>query len=148
VATVPAVQAQSYSAFGFRPPADLIVPAFTDEGLSELLATLDGLVAGPTRTPPDQQPVAGPTPPGQLSAADPAVNDALWQFGRRLQTGSLSATQETRVLAHLDGLVQANASLGPAAAGTRRVIQQLTVGKTAPDILGTDLTGRPFKLSD
>jgi peroxiredoxin len=129
VATVPAVQAQSYSAFGFRPPADLIVPAFTDEGLSELLTTLDRLVADPAS-------------PARQSA------DALWQFGRRLQTGSLSATQETRVLAHLDGLVQANASLGPAAAGTRRVIKQLTVGKTAPDILGTDLTGRPFKLSD
>ena len=52
------------------------------------------------------------------------------------------------MLAHLDALVQANASLGPAIAGTRRVIQQLTVGKRAPDIAGTDLTGQPFKLSD
>ena len=52
------------------------------------------------------------------------------------------------MLAHLDGLVQANASLGPSIAATRRVIQQLTVGKPAPDIAGTDLTGQPFKLSD
>lgn len=126
VVTGPVVQAQSYSAFGFKPPADLIVPAFSDEELGALLTTLDTFVAGPAEK----------------------STDALWQFGRRLQTGRLSAPQEARVLAHLDGLVQANASLGPAIAGTRRVIQQLTVGKRAPDITGTDLTGQPFKLSD
>src|SRR6185436_6558565 len=111
VMTAPAVQAQSYSAFGFKPPANLIVPAFSDEELGGLLTTLDGLVAGPT----------------------PAGNDAVWQFGRRLQTGRLSAAQEARVLTHLDGLAQSNAALGAAIGGTRRVIQQLTVGKPAPD---------------
>ena len=129
VVTGPAVQAQSYSAFGFKPPADLIVPAFSDEELGALLTTLDSLVSGPAAQ-------------GRQSA------DALWQFGRRLQTGRLSAPQENRVLAHLDGLVKANDALGTAIAGTRRVIQQLTVGKPAPDIAGTDLTGQPFKLSD
>ena len=58
----PALTAQSYSAFGFKPPADLIVPAFSDEELGSLLTTLDGLVAG--ATPPGRQPAAGP--------------DALW----------------------------------------------------------------------
>jgi peroxiredoxin len=135
VAAAPAVQAQSYSAFGFKPPADLIVPAFSDEEVSGLLTILDSLVASPTPTPPER-PSAG------------AINDALWQFGRRLQTGRLSAPQEAKVLAHLDGLVRANAGLGPAVAGTRRVIEQLTVGKRAPDIVGSDLTGHPFKLSD
>lgn len=132
VVTAPAVQAQSYSAFGFKPPADLIVPAFSDEELGSLLTTLDGLVAG--ATPPGRQPAAGP--------------DALWQFGRRLQTGRLSAPQEARVLAHLDGLAKVNVGLAAAIAGTRRVIQHLTVGKPAPDIVGADLTGQPFKLSD
>jgi peroxiredoxin len=122
----PAVHAQSYSAFGFKPPADLVVPAFSDEVLSELLATLDRLVAGTL----------------------PAGKDALWQFGRRLQTGSLSTQQETRILAHLDALSRAHGTLNASIDGTRRVIQQFTVGKTAPDIVGTDLAGRPFKLSD
>jgi peroxiredoxin len=131
VATGPAVQAQSYSAFGFKPPAALVVPAFSDEELSALMATLDALVAGP----------ATETPPGRQS-------DALWQFGRRLQTGRLSTTQEAGVLAHLDGLGQRHPSLGPDIAATRRVIEQLTVGKPAPDIMGTDLTGQPFKLSE
>ena len=125
----PAVQAQSYSAFGFKPPANLIVPAFSDEELSGLMATLDRLV-------------------GDLESPSRKSGDALWQFGRRLQTGRLSAPQEARVLAHLDGLVRGNADLATAIAGTRHVIQQLTVGKPAPDIAGTDLTGQPFKLSD
>src|SRR5687767_15982169 len=88
----PVVQAQSYSAFGFKPPADLIVPAFSDEELSGLMVTLDRLVGDQT------------SPSGQSG-------DALWQFGRRLQTGRLSAPQEARVLAHLDGLGQRHASL-------------------------------------
>ena len=166
--TGPVVQAQSYSAFGFKPPADLIVPAFSDEELGALLTILDDFVAGATppgrqtatdstppgrqaatdSTPPGWQAATDSTPPGRQAAADPAINDALWQFGRRLQTGRLSAPQEARVLAHLDGLGQRHANLGPAIAGTRRVIQQLTVGKPAPDIAGTDLTGQPFKLSD
>lgn len=125
----PVVRAQSYSAFGFKPPADLIVPAFSDDELSGLMATLDRLV-------------------GDQASPSRQSGDSLWQFGRRLQTGRLSALQEARVLAHLDGLAQTNASLGTAIAATRRVIQQLTIGKPAPDIAGTDLTGQPFKLSD
>src|SRR5688572_10145516 len=72
VATGPAVQAQSYSAFGFKPPAALVVPAFSDEELSALLATLDALVAGATtQTPPSRQSADSPTPPGRQSADGP-----------------------------------------------------------------------------
>ena len=124
--TASAVQAQSYTAFGFKPPADLIVPAFSDDELDTLLTTLDTYVAGP----------------------GPKASDALWQFGRRLQTGRLSASQEARVVAHLDGLAKAHAGLTAAIGSTRRVVQQLTVGQRAPEIAGTDLAGKPFKLSD
>jgi len=131
----PALRAQSYSAFGFAPSADLAVPAFTDEELGGLLATLDRFVTGAPL--PDRQP-----------STRSAATDALWQFGRRLQTGRLSASQEGRVVAHLDRLLNAHPSLNAAIKGTRRVIEQLTVGKPAPDISGIDLAGQPFKLSD
>jgi peroxiredoxin len=119
--------AQSYAAFGFKPAGNLAVPAFSDDELTGLLATLDRLVAD--------------APIGNAS-------DALWQFGRRLQTGALSAPQEARILARLETITRARADLIPAVKGARRVVQQFTVGKPAPEISGTDLGGRPFKLSD
>ena len=115
-------QAQSYSAFGFKPAAELAVPGFSDAELGTLLATLDRLAA--------------------------TQADSLWQFGRRLQTGRLSSSQETRVLAHLDGLGRKQPGLKTAIAATRRVVQQLMAGKPAPEIIGADLDGKPFKLSD
>jgi peroxiredoxin len=125
-------QAQSYSAFGFKPAADLEIPAFSDAELGALLATLDRLISPAVRP----------------SAAGPGANDTLWQFGRRLQTGRLSAPQELRVLAHLDRLGQKQPGLKAAIAATRRVVQHLMPGKPAPEITGADLDGRPFKLSD
>jgi peroxiredoxin len=116
------VHAQSYSAFGFKPAAALAVPAFSDDELDSLLSTLDRLVTVET--------------------------DSLWQFGRRLQAGRLSAAQETRVLAHLDRLELKRPNLRTAIAGTRRVIQHLMAGKQAPDIVGADLDGHSFVLSD
>ena len=35
------LQAQSYSAFGFKPVPDLVVPAFSDEVLTDLFITND-----------------------------------------------------------------------------------------------------------
>jgi peroxiredoxin len=72
----------------------------------------------------------------------------LWQFGRRIQAGRLSAPQEARVLAHLDRLAGSRPELATVAGATRRMVGSLTVGKTAPEIAGIDLDGRPFKLSD
>lgn len=123
------LRAQSYSAFGFKPASDFGVPGFSDEGVRDLLATLDRLVAG------------------AVEANRPAT-EVLWQFGRRLQTGRLSLAQEALVLNHLDNLARNRPALAAAAGGTRRVIEQLTVGKPAPDIAGIDLTGRPFRLSE
>jgi peroxiredoxin len=124
-----ALQAQSYAAFGFKPAPDFVVPAFSDEGVGELLATLDRLMSDP-------------------AAQSRHSSDVFWQFGRRLQTGRLSEAQESLVLAHLNGLVKTRPELSADVAGTRRVIEHLTVGKRAPEIVGTDLTGRPFKLSE
>ena len=76
------------------------------------------------------------------------VKDALWQFARRMQTGRLSGTQETRVLTHLDGIGRKRPDAAALVAGPRRMISALTIGKPAPDIAGRDLDGKPFRLSE
>jgi thiol-disulfide isomerase/thioredoxin len=124
-----AVQAQSYAAFGFKPAAELDVPAFSDEGVRDLLATLDRLVAGAVTA--NQQPA-----------------EVFWQFGRRLQMGRMSSTQEALILGHLADIARTRPDLASAAGATRRVIEHLTVGKPAPDAAGIDLAGRPFRLSE
>lgn len=123
------VQAQSYAAFGFKPATDVAVPTFSDAGVRDLLATLDHLLTGAGSA--NQQPA-----------------EVFWQFGRRLQMGRMSSAQEALVLGHLDGLARTRPNLAPAAGATRRVVEQLTVGKPAPDITGIDLAGRPFRLSE
>src|SRR5262245_54545705 len=77
------IQAQSYSAFDFKAPPALTVPAFTDIEIKQLIATLDRLLA---------------------SATNEDAATVVWQFARRLQAGKLTSAQETRVVAHLDTL--------------------------------------------
>ncbi|HEX5071405.1 MAG TPA: TlpA disulfide reductase family protein [Vicinamibacterales bacterium] len=120
--------AQSYAAFGFKPSAEFAMPAFRDDEIAGFMGTLDRLLATDTR-------------------AD-SWTEALRQFARRLQTGRLSAAQEQKVLAHLDQIGTTSAAAKAAIAGPRRMIRDLTIGKTAPDVTGTDLDGRAFRLSD
>jgi peroxiredoxin len=127
-----AASAQSFPAFGPRPSADLVVPPFTDAELTTLVATLDRLVgADPS---PDAWQQRGP--------------DILWQFARRLQSGRLTSAQEAIVLAHLDRLASRHPTGDEVVRGARRMVTELMVGKKAPEIVGTDLEGRPLKLSD
>lgn len=124
--------AQSFAAFGFARPADLVVPAFGDSELTELIGTLDRLLSSD----------GGPASGSDRSA------DALWQFARRMQTGRLSSSQEAQVLEHLDRIAAERPEAAATVAAPRRMIVDLTVGKTAPEIAGTDLDGQAFKLSD
>lgn len=117
------LSAQAYAAFGFKPAPELTVPKFDDDEVTRLLGILDSVVGGD-------------------------AEDALWQFARRLQTGQLSASQEAQVLAHLDRLAGAHPSVAAALPGPRRMVTGLMVGKVAPDIVGTDLDGQPFRLRD
>lgn len=127
-----ALNAQAYQAFKVAPPAGMGVKDFTDQEISGLLGTLDRLLK--------------PSPAG-MDWRDQAA-DALWQFARRLQTGRLSRLQETRVLAHLDGIAASKPDAAAVVAGPRRMISTLTVGKLAPEITGRDLDGKPFRLSE
>jgi thiol-disulfide isomerase/thioredoxin len=124
--------AQSFAAFAARPSTELVVPAFRDAEVTWLLETLDRLLV---------------TESGPSAWRDQA-SDALWHFARRIQAGRLSAAQEARVLTHLDRIGGASPEAAAAVRGPRRMISGFTVGKTPPEIRGTDLDGRPFKLGD
>ena len=124
--------AQSYQAFGPRSSVDVVVRDFADQDVTNLIGTLDRLLK------------AAPSGPGWREKA----SDALWQFARRLQTGRLSRTQETRVVAHLDGIGRSRPEAAAVVTGPRRMITTLTVGKPAPEITGRDLEGKPLRLSE
>ena len=106
--------------FGLPPAHDLIATPFGDDDIGKLIVQLDGRASPQT----------------------------LWAFARSLQFGTLSTTQESRVLAHLDQLAKSSPELAAVMPGVRRVITSLTIGKTAPEIDGVDLAGRPMRLSD
>jgi peroxiredoxin len=73
---------------------------------------------------------------------------ALWEFGRRVQNANLRPAQEGLVLAHLDRIEQAHRDASPIVQRARYMVSALSVGKTAPDIVGRDLDGQPMRLSE
>jgi peroxiredoxin len=129
-----AAAAQDVQRIGFlEPPTrDLSIPAFSDAAVGQLLTTLDQFFSAPL--------------PADDPLADPELQ--LWKFTRWLQTGLLSAGQEARVTAHLDALAAAQPKYATLIERERRIIPTLMIGKTAPEIVGRDLDGVEFKLSD
>ena len=119
---------------GFKdlPARSVTVTAFSNAEVDDLLATLDRLL--------DHDLAADPS-------GEDATND-LWTFRERLQSGRLDAIQEGHVLDHLQTLSHSLPDVAPVIGKERRLVAALTVGKTAPDIVGTDLDGKPLKLSD
>ena len=119
---------------GFKdlPPRSMAVAPFSNAEVDDLLTTLDRLL--------DHDIAADPS-------GEDAAND-LWTFRERLQAGRLDASQEGRVLDHLQTLSHALPDVAPAIGKERRLVAALTVGKIAPDISGTDLDGKPLRLSD
>ena len=66
-----------------------------------------------------------------------------------LRGGQLNAEQEKRLVDHLENLKQDASEADLAGIDTRIFqVQNLTIGKIAPDIVGEDLDEVPFKLSD
>jgi len=80
-----------------------------------------------------------------LFAPDPAFS--LWQFGRTQQVRARDPADETRIRTYLTRL-GGSARYAAPAARTAFMISALSVGRTAPDITGTDLDGQTFSLSD
>lgn len=114
------------------PPRTVSMAPFTDQQVDQLLSTLDALLAADAKL----------KEPGDEAATD------LWTFRERLQTGVLTAAQEERVGRHLDRAAGEYPRMAEAIGRERRRVSALGVGKTAPDIVGADLDGDEFSLSD
>jgi peroxiredoxin len=125
-------RAQSYSAFEFKTPAAFVVSAFRNEEIARFLETVDRLLAAP------------PDPAAWAANA----SDVLTMFARRMQTGRLSTAQEARVIARLEAIGTSRPDAAAVVQGPMQVIRQLTIGKVAPDIIGTDFDGKPLRLSE
>jgi peroxiredoxin len=110
----------------------LVAPRFTDPEIDRLLSTLDWLLANET----------DPRTWGE----DATVH--LSNFIERLQAGRLTDEQQSRVSSHLLDIEKQHPADAAVIAGQRRVVGTLTIGKPAPDIVGRDLDGKEFRLSD
>jgi peroxiredoxin len=111
--------------FGEPAAMTLTVGDFSDEEVGGLLKTLDALLAG---------------------RGD--AGTVFGNFTRRLQQGRLTAAQETQVAGHLARIRRTSPQHAAFVDRTAFVVRSLMVGKTAPEVSGTDLDGVPFKLSD
>ena len=118
--------------FAERQQLSLVVPKFSDRDVAGAITTLDRLLASEKD-------------PGKRAAQADTV---LWNFARHLQTGRLSTAQEALVTRHLDALAKTNPAQAASFAKASGMVTALSVGKTAPDIVGKDLDGVEFKLSD
>lgn len=72
----------------------------------------------------------------------------LRHAGMLLQFGRLSPEQLARVLAYIDEVAAAHPGAADLIANTRYVIENLTPGRVAPNITGTDTDGELFSLED
>lgn len=113
-------------AVGFSDPPRRVleVAVFTDDDVAGLLRTLDALLASPGN-----------------------AGLVFGNFARRLQQGQLAPAQEARVLGHLERIGRTRPQHAAEVARTAYVVRHLMVGKTAPDIAGTDLDGAALRLS-
>ncbi len=111
--------------FGDPPATTLTVGALSNEDVGGLVKTLDVLLAG---------------------RGDAGI--VFGNFTRRLQQSRLTPPQEAQVLGHLARIRRASPQHAEFVDRATFVIRSLMVGKTAPEITGTDLDGVPFKLSD
>jgi peroxiredoxin len=90
----------------------------------------------------------------RLSASVPAtslVGDprfTLWDFARSLQNARLSAAQTDIVSRRLDEIGRTRPESSEYAKNAVRMVEELAVGKMAPEIRAKDLDGVEFKLSD
>ena len=72
----------------------------------------------------------------------------LWYFGLIVQTGRLSPEQLERIVAYMDELTAAHPEAADVIARERYIIENLTPGRVAPNITGTDTDGEVFSLED
>ena len=118
------------ASFGKAPSFDVTVPPFTDDDVTRFTTTLEDLLSNR---------------PANATSIDDA---RIWDVARGLQTGVLTTAQEARVRRMLTDVARKAKTSAPLANRIKHVVETLTIGKVAPDIVGRDLNGNEFKLSD
>lgn len=136
------ILALATTAFGQTPAAPppfperlsppLVVPALTDLDLVRLRRILDAQLAVEK----------------DRAKWGAAAQVPLWNFGRQLQARRLTRVQEASVVGYLERLAALHQDQPGALDGIRGMVRSQMPGKVAPDIVGTDLNGKPMRLSD
>ena len=104
----------------------------TDAQVDHLLTTLSGLVAKQTDETKWQK--------------DAEIH--FWRLQNRLERARMSEAQESKVVAAIDAMAMAHPAAKDYLEHRKWMVQNLGIGKVAPDIVGKDLDGVEFKLSD
>jgi thiol-disulfide isomerase/thioredoxin len=128
-----------YIAFGPIAPFRLDPPVFTDADVSGLLGTLETLLARETDPPKWQW---------QSTEFQPHGSMHFWEFQSRLERGRMTDAQFANVAAHFDRLATSRPADRAYIEHRKWVALNIGVGRIAPEIVGKDLTGVEFKLSD
>ena len=105
---------------------------FTAAQVDELLGTLDAIV----------------NLPEVARDLEGEAGTEFWRFGGRLQRGQINDDQAGRIGAYFDGLEEAHPDAAEFLARHRFLIENLTPGRVAPNIVGTDTDGAEFALED
>ncbi len=105
---------------------------FSDAQVDELLGTLDAVVNLPEVAPHLEREAGTP----------------FWRFGGRLQRGQVDEGQAARIGAYFDRLMEAHPDAAGFLGRQRFLVENLTPGRVAPNIVGTDTEGTEFALED
>ena len=105
---------------------------FSDDQVDELLGTLDAIVNLPEIAT-DMEREAG---------------TEFWRFGGRLQRGRVNDEQAARIGEYFDNLMEAHPDAAEFLGRQRFLVENLTPGRVAPNIVGTDTEGAEFTLED
>ena len=124
--------AQEDIGFKMVPSRDIVISPLPDAQVDELITTLDTLLAR------EKDPAKW----------ESASSVHFWRFYNRLTQGTLSEAQEGRVIAYLEGLAKKLPAHAAVIRKQQDAVRMRTIGKTAPEIVGKDLDGVEFKLSD
>ena len=105
---------------------------FSDDVVDDLMGTLDELLARPET----------------LEDFEGQANLHLWRYTTRLNKGYLTPAQDSRIVAHLGRLAVTHPEAAALFESSSFMVKNLMLGKEAPNIVGTDLDGVRFELSD
>ena len=72
----------------------------------------------------------------------------LWRFGNRIQRGLLSEEQTARIVEYFEELKEEHPDAAEEIDNSRFLVENLVVGKVAPNITGTDTEGNEFTLEE